>query len=310
MSPARIEELVEMIPRRAPYLNRVSLHTHRLYGISAVADIRAASKNEPRFGWLFVKSFLDTGQRMPPEVHESDLVRAYGFGRYDFMDQAVVGALELEHGSNWQRRVILKCLLLMEDCRFEKISQLMLLPEEVVAMYESLFWNVRDQVKDRIYVNMLVYPNSRQVELAPRYALEEDPASIALRASRNNDIKTTLAWLGIDEFASEFGSESHAKAFEARILSTGNFLAKLGFLHQADVIAIQSARSVLNSIKLGGGEQKDDDSRRGLSGMSLALSMNESFMRIMKPELERRLAVQRGLETDNSSEAPGDMRHN
>jgi len=35
-------------------------------------------------------------------------------------------------------------------------------------------------------------------------------------------------------------------------------------------------------------QQKDDDSRRGLAGMSLGMSVNESFMRIMTPDLERR----------------------
>jgi hypothetical protein len=48
--------------------------------------------------------------------------------------------------------------------------------------------------------------------------------------------------------------------------------------------------------------QKDDDSRRALAGMSLSMAMNESFMRITRPDLERRLAFQRGIELDAEKE--------
>ena len=50
-------------------------------------------------------------------------------------------------------------------------------------------------------------------------------------------------------------------------------------------------------------KQKDDDSRRGLAGMSLGMSINESFMRIMTPDLVRQLAVQSGIETEEISKA-------
>jgi hypothetical protein len=301
MSPNRIEELVAMIPRRAPYLSRVSLHTHRQYGTPVEVDIYATAKNDPTFGWMFVRSFIDTGEPMPSKVVESNLVRTYCYLRYRAPDHHVRRALELEHNSNWQRQVLLKCMLLMEDQTCDQIAKFLHLTPEAVTVYEVLFWNAKDLLKDKVYINTLVYPNSRQVELGHRYAREESPSNLALRASQQHGISAALEWLGIENPTQEFGGEVQAKSFEARILSTGNFLAKMGFLHQKDLAAIASARSVLNSIKMGGEKQKDDDSRRGLAGMSLSMSVNESFMRIMTPDLESRLAVQRGIETEEAN---------
>ena len=281
-----------MIPRRAPYLSRVSLHTHRHYGTPVEVDIYASAKNDPGFGWMFVRSFIDTDEGMPSQVVESNLVRAYCYLRYRVPDHHVRRALEIEHGSNWQRRALLKCMLLMEDQSFRNIAEFLHLTEEAVAIYEILFWNVRDLLKDKVYVNTLVYPDSRQIELGRRYALEESPANLTLRVSQQHGISAALEWLGIENPTQEFGAEVQAKSFEARILSTGNFLAKMGFLHQHDLAAIASARSVLNFSKRGGEQKKDDDSRRGLAGMSMGMSINESFMRIMKPDLEQRLAAQ------------------
>jgi hypothetical protein len=178
--------------------------------------------------------------------------------------------------------VLLKCMLLMEDQSYSQIAH-------------------SDQLQDKIYVNTLVYPDSRQIELGHRYALEESPTNLALRALQQHGTSATLEWMGIENPTQEFGAEVQAKSFEARILSTGNFLAKMGFLHQSDLAAISSARSVLNSIKMGGEQQKDDDSRRGLAGMSLSMSVNESFMRLMTPDLVRQLAVQNGIETEEAS---------
>ena len=266
-------------------------------------DIYASAKNDPTFGWMFVKSFLDTGEVIPPAVSESYLVRAFCYSRYQLTDHHVRRAIELEHGSNWQRRVLLKCMLLMEDQSYLQISEFLRLTEESVGIYETLFWNVRDMLKDKVYINSLIYPNSRQVELANRYALEEAPANLTMRVAHQHGLGAALEWLGMDSPTQEFGGEVHAKSFEARILSTGNFLAKMGFLHQHELAAVSSARSVLNSIKMGGEQQKDDDSRRGLAGMSLGMSVNASFMRIMQPDLEQRLAIQRGIEVETAAAA-------
>jgi hypothetical protein len=79
---------------------------------------------------------------------------------------------------------------------------------------------------------------------------------------------------------------------EARRSSPPNVIDSCGALR---------ARSVLNSSKNSGERQKDDDSRRGLAGMSMGMSINESFMRIMRPDLQSRLAAQLGIETEEAN---------
>jgi len=71
----------------------------------------------------------------------------------------------------------------------------------------------------------------------------------------------------------------------------------LSFIENSDLPALTNARRLLR--KVGGGRWKegnsvalDDDDVRGLGGMSRGRSLQEIFLDIMRPELERQLALQ------------------
>ena len=52
--------------------------------------------------------------------------------------------------------------------------------------------------------------------------------------------------------------------------------------------------------------QQDHDSRRGLAEMGMSMAINESFLRLMKPDLDRRLTLLQGMEVEQLNKAKDD----
>src|SRR6266700_555221 len=180
MSTARIEKLLKILPPEAPYLAGFS----RNFGdpnIPVEVNVWAEASNDPAFGSKFIDSFLKLGRPLPDSIIEAEFRRVYSYACGQSEDQDAREALALEHPRNLQRRILLCCLLLRDEFDFAQIAQRAGLSEDTVRMYEALFWNVRG--RDKIYVNSLVYPESRQVEWAPDYALRETLMNLALRAT-------------------------------------------------------------------------------------------------------------------------------
>jgi hypothetical protein len=103
---------------------------------------------------------------------------------------------------------------------------------------------VRDRLDDRIYLNTLVYPESRQVELVPGYHRKERPRNLALRLAVGCGPEAAEEYLGMLQEGAGSSRKKEAEAFAARVLSTGNFLAKMGLLHQ-NLEAVKTAVKVV-----------------------------------------------------------------
>jgi len=119
---------------------------------------------------------------------------------------------------------------------------------------------------------------------------------LVLRAAFDYGIEEAEEMLGSKNPVQESNGAQHARELAGRILRAGNFAAQIGFIHQ-DLPALTNARRLLRKV---GGRQwtegnsvaLDDDDVRGLGGMSRGRSLQEIFLDIMRPELERQLASQ------------------
>ena len=249
MKANRIEQLIELLPSQAPYLARIPRElTWR--GFPAETDLYAYASNDPGFGCGFIKSFLDLGKPLPTMVYESQLIRPYCYLRYHNNDSDARGAFELHRDRQSGRCILLECMLLRGEYDYPSIAKKLSITEATVQIYGTLFWNVRDRLDDRIYINTLVYPEGRQVELVPGYAKKEHPRNLALRITVASGLDAAEEFLGLRSEATGAGRAEQAEAFAAKILSTGNFLAKMGFLHQK-LPALEAARGVLRLRKAG-----------------------------------------------------------
>ena len=172
------------------------------------------------------------------------------------------------------------------------------LSEATVRMYEALYWNVRG--RDRIYVASLVYPETRQVEWAPDYALKETPMNLALRATMQGGIRAAEELLGLRNPVEDSAAAVHARALASRILSNANFMAKLGFMNQ-DLPAMEHALRALRAFK-----PESDASKRQADTMVDAMSVVASIKRAFA-DIERSPGARIGLQPPASEEP--NLRH-
>lgn len=277
------------MPARNAYANRIGGDA---FQTPAEATLYANALADPMFGWFFVKAFLDEQKLMPDIVTESPLLRAYCYHAYSNRDPDIRRAFQLRTHAAKNRRTMLHCMLLIEKYDLKHIAGELSLDLDVVRIYEMLFWNVRDRLSDKVFVNSLVYPETTQVLWVSQYHLNEDPLNMALRAAVTHGMDAVKAFLGMAGQTDEFNAEGYAKAFEAQVVSTACHSARMGLLHQHNVPSISSGRSMVQSSKLGGDVAKDDDSRLGLGSFGMKAAVLEHWRRITDHDLQYRLRLQ------------------
>ena len=229
MNVQRIEILTELIPPGASYLARIP-RTLSALGVPAEVDVHSYTSHDPQFGWHYVKSFLACNQPLPHQTHETPLLRTYSHLRYKLPDPDVTAALSLEHSLNTKRCILVRCLLLKgyDDAAIARLSGA---SPDSVRIYESLFWNTRGL--DRIDLASRVFPESRLVELRPGYHQTESVMNLALRAVWDWGLPAVEQFLGLSNPGANSASiGQQVSALVPKILSTANFLLKMGFVHQ------------------------------------------------------------------------------
>lgn len=297
----RIETLAGLLPPQNAYIKRLGRGPSH-YGVSDSVQAYSQAMSDPMFGWQFVKTFLDSEKNIPIAVTESTLLRAYCFHRYNNGDRDLRMAFQLKTRAEKNRMIMLQCMLLLEKLSLEHIAGELSLSLDTVRIYADLFWNVRDRLRDNVYINSLIYPDSTQVLWVKDYHQNEDPLHISLRAAYHYGMDTVKSFLGIANQTSEYEPENHAKTLEAQVLSTASHSARLGLLHQKDVASIDSGRLMVQSSKLGGDLGKDDDSRLGLGSFGMKASVLEHYRRISEHDIQYRLRLQQ-LGMDKELEA-------
>jgi len=250
MNESRIEQLLETLPSRAPYVMRIPRDLS-LRGFPAETDLYAYALNDPAFGCGYIRSFLDLKLTLPTIVYESQLVRPYCYSRYKNDDEDVRRAFELHKDRQSVRSILLDCMLVRAEYDYPSIGKKLHLTEASIDIYGTLFWDVRGRLNDRFYINTLVYPESRQVELVPGYAQKESPRNLALRITVDSGLNAAEEFLGLCTEGTGGGRAEQAEAFAAKALSTGNFLAKMGLLHQK-LPGLDTARAVRRSMRSDG----------------------------------------------------------
>lgn len=304
MNAKRIEQLIGLMPAQNQYVSRAGGDALGRGQTPAEVTLYAHAMSDPMFGWTFVKSFVDAGKHLPIEVSESVLLRTYCYFKYSNRDPDVRQAFQLRTHAEKMKRTMLHCMLLIDKFSMEHIAGELQMDLDVVEIYENLFWNVKDRLSDKIYINSIVYPESTQILWANQYHLNEDYLNIAVRAAMNHGMETVKAFLGLVSQMSEFDAEGHAKAFEAQVVSTAAHSARIGLLHQKDVPSISSGRSMVQSSKLGGMAAKDDDGRLGLGSFGMRAAVLEHYRRIAEPDVQYRLRLQQlGLQRELAGEA-------
>lgn len=214
------------------------------------------------FGWHYARTAA--AHNLPvagAALHGDDeiLYRAYLFCRDPrrFRSPDIAAALALATGAMQTTRLTLDGMLLAADATAASVAAKMGLPVEGVAAYERLFFNVIDRKRDLAYLQHIVYPHGRMVEMVAGYFENAATHDIIKRAGFNNGPDQVMYLMGASNSAVDALSKAAPKQLEELMMSYALLLAQNGALNHAHLGGMSSARQLLTAGKLGG-EQLDD----------------------------------------------------
>lgn len=214
------------------------------------------------FGWHYARTAA--AYNLPvagAALHGDDeiLYRAYLFCRdpQRFRSPDIAAALALATGAMQSTRLTLDGLLLAAGATASSAATELGLPVEGVAAYERLFFNVLDRKQDLAYLQHIVYPHGRMVEMVSGYFENAATHDIIRRAGFNNGPEHVLYLMGASNSAVESLTKAAPTQLEGLMMSYALLLAQNGALNHANLGGISAARQLLTAGKLGG-EQPDE----------------------------------------------------
>lgn len=216
----------------------------------------------PDFGWTFCRLLNDHDIRFPGGVcfgRDEVLLRTYLHLRdpRTFKAKDIQGALAIRHAMGTTRTTV-EGLLLSAGSTVESVAKLCSMPTDVISAYERLFFNVLDRREDAVYLQQIVYPHGRLVELMDDYMTRENLGMLVRRAGYVNGADDVMFIMGASTNALDaLQSVSSAQQYERLLMAFGFLLARNGAASQNRVAAVQNARQLLQAGKLGGDSTGD-----------------------------------------------------
>lgn len=288
MSPERIRELAPLLPDNVPFFNNITQYHGRVLSRSTKI---AAAQDDPRFPWLFVKTFFDLRQPLPDCVHEIEMIRAteYLWTQQDDLIESVMVLLE---PINRVKLTLIDAHLINRDITLKETSQFLGITPDTIATYAGLFFNVRDRLEDQLFMQKLIFPNTRVATLLPDYFVNEHPRHLILRASYNGNIDVARTLAGCrSNMLGDHDAQQSMKAYEGRVFSEARLVSNAGGLGSRKLGVLQTARQLVSASKLSGQEQLSNDSRAGLTAVSMKYEMNEMIKSSQRTAIQKRLAA-------------------
>lgn len=206
MNQARVRQLISLLPPGAAYSPTPRSSPFRPARPSA-AERFALALHDPAFGWHFVDAHLQVRVRrwLPDTVHEWALLQSFLARWLKVPDPLMQEVESFRTEARRHERDLLEGLLLARSLSIADIAGHLGTSDAIVEAYEALFWNVRDRLNERGYINSLLYPDGVQAA-----ARDAQPHSLGdrlrlLRAGAQDNVNEVLALAG-------YQSGSHAGA--------------------------------------------------------------------------------------------------
>ena len=276
MTAETIYELAKTIPDSIMPQGKLGgrMATSPYFGYDADVHRFVATYRDVDFGWNFCRTVAKHELPFTSGILRRDdevLWRAYLFCRDPKMYNAPDIKMAIGIASNEMRatRQALQGLLLASDSTAVTAAADMQLPVDAVRAYEKLFFNVLDRRLDLAYIQSVVYPHGRLVELVDGYMQNEDIGAIVRRAGYNSGRDDVRGLMGASTSAVDALTKvQNPKQLENLMMAFAMFIARNGGLSQ-NLPAMNTARQLLTAGKIGGevtGEVLSTDISQNLRG--------------------------------------------
>jgi hypothetical protein len=284
MNVSRIEDLVLSVPGDVPLYTRVTPGTSARPTQEQIVERTNLAVWDPHFPWLYAAAFANAKRRLPCEANEDYLRTAHEFSANGRMCREVKWALMLQNPASSMTRYMLEALLLIPSQSIEAVSRISGIDVEIINTYEQLFFNVRDRLNDLIYINKIVYPETRHPEAKPSYYLNAHPGRLMLISAMQPDgenVEAILNIYGTRTNTDKLAYELLSKAVENRTLSDAYRLVSSGGANQSHSPVLNRAMQLLVAAR--SNPMLTNDTSDAIAGLTaLALNPGQSALATIK----------------------------
>ena len=211
-----------------------------------------------KFGWHFIKSHDAADITLGSYVTNEALIRAYNFERYKTADREIAYAIAIETTMPQYFKNLIVSLCFSPSMSYQKISDIVKIPKEVIVLYEQLFYNILDRREEAAFIAEQIYPESRAEEFKPDYMDHVPYDTLMKRSGYNNSMEDLLYLAGFRESdvydSGTSNLQEESTRLETAIMNNANYLVKSGMINSRNVVGIASAKNLLAAAKHGGAE--------------------------------------------------------
>jgi hypothetical protein len=275
-----------------PYLSKfLPANAKRPY---LVGDKFAVITDDPAFNWNMACSYFEARRPLPVCLLHPVAYRAYRYlANRLISDRDLATAYAIQQSP--AKRDVWRAFL-VSGVSFNQIAQWLQVRVEVVHLFSFLFWNVGPWLNDGAHMAELLNLN----ELEPG-----DPGTaLAQLAYLEGPFRLARA-VGLPRIASapESVSELHDRLERGILVRANAVVDRKSFSPKLRPIIRDGETLVLARKKPT--NKEDDDMRRGLGGMSLAMAVNDDVQKIFEGDVNRRVALQLGQAVEHARETQG-----
>ena len=195
MDQTRVRELIALLPPGAAYPATPRRSPFQPARPSA-SERFALALHDPAFGQNFVEAHLKTGRWLPDTIYEWPLLQCFLARWLDVPEPLMMEVESFRTEARRHERDLLEALLLAKSVTLGDIAGHLHTSEELVAAYETIFWNVRDRLDERGYINTLLYPGGVQESVRDTKPNATGDRLRQLRAGAHNDVDEVMALAG------------------------------------------------------------------------------------------------------------------
>jgi hypothetical protein len=293
-----IEEIAEKLPANSAYHSQAvrpgQLRIQEEIGVGAGYN---NVMNDLSLGWNLAERYFMAGQNMPIFLQRYLPCRLFRF-LASHQPQDLVMAKVYHFWKTPGRKLFLKAALTAQDASLAQIAEHCSTTPAVILVFSRLCWNVRVRWNDF----------GSMTEILQRHSLQltsDSPEVALLRVAHRHGFQGVLKALQMNKpeqqplkaALRQIGQEAAPQALSGAL--QGLFSAK----NNAALALMQTL--VASENKESASKTPDDDSQRGLAGMSMSMSVNEAARRIYEPELKNMLFQQTGMPVQSGNSPAG-----
>jgi hypothetical protein len=298
MVPKIIDEIAEKLPTNSAYHTQ-AVRLGRLCHQEGIGVGEGCNnvKSDLSLGWNLGERYFIAGQPMPIFLQRYLPYRLFQFlASPQPKDRVMATVYHL-----WKtpgKRLFLKAALTARDASLAQIAEHCSTTPAVILIFSRLCWNVRVRWNDFGSMTEILQRHSLQLR-------SNNPEVTLLRVAHRDGFQGVLRALQLNkpeqqplkEYLRQIGQEAAPQALSGAL--QGLFSAK-----NNEALALMQTLVASENME-SANKTPDDDSQRGLGGMSMSMSVNEGARRIFEPELKNMLFQQTGMPVQSGNSPAG-----